>query len=127
MCPPCRVEMQPHVYEMAMIWTCPTCSGSFMPTDTLHAITVNESDPRTEDERLAAIDAASTKLPLLDHIRAPIPCPWCTQPMHRSIFDGDSGIAIDECDTCGVWLDPGELARAEAWREAKRAGLAPEA
>lgn len=117
--------MESRIYETAMIWSCPRCSGSFLPMDTMQAITVNESDPRTEDERLEAMDAATTKLPLLDHIRGAIPCPWCSEPMERSIFDGNSGIAIDECTTCGVWLDPGELARAEAWREARRAGMQP--
>jgi Zn-finger nucleic acid-binding protein len=124
-CPPCKVVMEPQLYEVAMIWACPQCRGTFMPYDQLLAIAANESEPRTEDERLAAMDAASTKLPLLDHIRVAIPCPWCEEPMERSIFDGNSGIAIDTCETCGVWLDPGELPRIEAWREACRAGLVP--
>jgi len=125
-CPACRIDMEPSFYEEAMIWACPKCRGTFMPKDQLHAITANEAAPRSDLDRLAALDAASTKLPLLDHIRGAIPCPWCREPMERSVFDGDSGIGIDECTTCGVWLDPGELARAEAWREAKRSGLRPD-
>ena len=97
-----------------------------MPLDQLHAITTNESVPRSWGEHVDAVDRASTKLPLLDHIRAPLECPWCSEQMHREVFDGDSGIGIDRCDSCGVWLDPGELQRAEAWREARRAGLRPE-
>lgn len=97
-----------------------------MPADQLLAITNNEAQPRTRDERLEALDRGSEKLPLLDHIRAAIECPWCSEPMERSVFDGNSGIGIDECATCGIWLDPGELERAEAWREAQRAGLPPE-
>lgn len=118
--------MQPAFYEEAMIWACPDCRGTFMPLDQLDAITANESRPRTDLEQLDAVDRASPKLPLLDHIRAELACPWCSDPMRRSVFDGDSGIGIDTCDTCGVWLDPGELERAEAWREARRAGLLSE-
>jgi Zn-finger nucleic acid-binding protein len=127
-CPVCKVDLQPAFYEAAMIWSCPDCSGTSMTPDELLAITNNESAPRTEDERLAAIDRASEKLPLLDHIRAQVACPWCSEPMGRAVFDGNSGIGIDQCVDCGVlWLDPGELERAEAWREARRAGLQPEA
>jgi Zn-finger nucleic acid-binding protein len=117
--------MQPSFYEEAMIWACADCRGTFMPIEQLHAITANESAPRTRDEQLDAVDRASSKLPLLDHIRAPIACPWCSEPMQRAVFDGTSGIGVDSCDSCGIWLDPGELERAEAWREARRAGLLP--
>jgi Zn-finger nucleic acid-binding protein len=125
-CPACRIDMEPAFYEEAMIWACPKCRGSFMPRDTLQAITANESAPRSDLEHLAAMDAASTKLPLLDLIRSAIPCPNCREPMTRAVFDGNSGIGVDECASCGIWLDPGELARAEAWREARRAGLRPD-
>ncbi len=113
--------MTPTMYETAMIWECPDCRGHFMPLDQLQAITNNESQPRTSDEHIDALERASEKLPLLDHIRAAIACPWCGEQMERSVFDRVSGIGIDHCDDCGVWLDPGELERAEAWREAVRA------
>lgn len=124
-CPVCSVDLAPSFYEAAMIWTCPECSGTSMTSDELLAITNNESAPRTEDERLAAIDRASEKLPLLDHIRAQLACPWCSAPMGRQVLDGNSGIGVDVCEGCDVlWLDPGELQCAEAWREAGRAGMA---
>jgi Zn-finger nucleic acid-binding protein len=126
-CPVCSVDLAPSFYEAAMIWACPECSGTSMTPDELQAITNNESAPRTEDERLAAMDRASDKLPLLDNIRAQLTCPWCRAPMGRIVFDGNSGIGLDQCIACDVlWLDPGELQRAEAWREARRAGYAPE-
>ena len=122
-CPVCTVDMAPTFYETAMIYSCPDCRGTFMPLDQLQAITNNETQPRSRDEHLEALDRACEKLPLLDHIRAPIPCPWCDEPMERSVFDDSSGIGIDQCAAHGVWLDPGELERAEAWREALRSGL----
>jgi Zn-finger nucleic acid-binding protein len=40
-----------------------------------------------------------------------VPCPACKNLMNRSNYGRRSGVVIDTCRNCGVWLDNNELNR----------------
>lgn len=47
-----------------------------------------------------------------------IKCPRCTKHMNRSNYGARSGVIIDSCKVCGIWLDGGELRKILAWAKA---------
>ena len=57
-CPTCRIDLAPTMYETAIVWACPVCTGTFMPRDQLYAITANMTHPRSDAERLDALHVA---------------------------------------------------------------------
>ncbi len=122
-CPTCILPLTSRVHERSVIWSCGRCEGVFLPAQELRTIVAEEAEPRSDDERRAAM-AASAAGPAPDELeQPPTECPWCATAMTRSNYGGDSGVLIDRCDACGIWLDGGELERIEAWAEAARAGM----
>lgn len=79
---------------------CAECGGRFIPGATFPA--------------LAAAVAAMPELQAPPGSVGPVRylrCPSCAGPLHRHNYLRVSGVVIDECRACGVWLDAGELER----------------
>ena len=84
----------------------------------------NISEPRSEGEQQAALQGYAAVTPgAADPTRC---CPVCGRPLEPVNYDKVSGMIVENCYDHGVWLDSGELERAEAWIEAasKREGPA---
>lgn len=112
-------------YEGMDMLACTQCRGRFVQFMRLRAILGDEREPRTWDERQAALEQAATAHEAPQDDRDPLPCPVCGLKMHRYVHQHSSGVWIDTCAPHGAWLDAGELEQLEAWTEAVRAGRQP--
>jgi Zn-finger nucleic acid-binding protein len=109
-------------YEGVDMLSCSQCSGRFVQFMRLRSILGDERQPRSWDERSAALDKAATAHRAERDERDPLPCPVCGLAMRRYVHQHSSGVWIDTCSPHGAWLDAGELEQLEAWTEATRAG-----
>jgi Zn-finger nucleic acid-binding protein len=114
-------------YESEQIEVCPTCTGVYVTHAALASVAHDDRVPRSEQERRDALAAADAREPI-DAANVVIRwCPDCASAMRRHTYAFSSGVVVDTCPLHGVWLDPGELQRIEAWTEGMRHGLQPEA
>jgi Zn-finger nucleic acid-binding protein len=121
-CPLCQKPLAAIRYEGALVHTCNHCGGEFIGPDDLTAII---------NQREAIFGAALRELcddhqPMFgvpaDADQRDLDCPACEGCMQLVNYGGDSGIAVDRCDTCGgVWLDHDELEKIqiimEKWKD----------
>lgn len=123
-CVACSRTLEPAEHEGVPIDQCPDGHGVWLDSGELRLIVESERAPRPAAEREAAIEGRepSTGAATTRHGR---PCPVCRTPMELVRYDETSGIEIETCLDHGVWLDSGELERAEAWIEANRAQSSP--
>ncbi|MCB0879897.1 MAG: zf-TFIIB domain-containing protein [Thermoleophilia bacterium] len=125
-CRSCQVELVSETYEHQRIDSCPLCLGVFLGQDALASIARDDRIPRSASERLEAFRTATDRM-ADDSDVAICRCCACNGPMRRHIYAFSSGVVVDTCDRHGVWLDAGELQRIEAWSEAMRHGIDPDA
>ena len=124
-CVICSVELQPEAHEGIDLIACPAGHGKWVEFTKLRLIVDTQTEPRSDAEREAAIEAGvPASAPDIDTqgVRA---CPVCQVSLEKVNYDETSSIMIDTCVDHGVWLDDNELPRIEAWIEANREELAP--
>lgn len=95
---------------------CSTCGGTWLDAGELRDV-VDRHDIDHGDEARARANAEPRAIAAGDQ-RPALSCPVCKNTLERYPYDEASGVLIDSCMTHGVWLDHGELERAEAWIEA---------
>jgi Zn-finger nucleic acid-binding protein len=123
-CTDCLEKLRVRVYEGTLVQECPRCRGFFIEHETLARIAREELEPRSDEERQAAADAALGRSYVGDASTVSARrCSACGELMQRYPYAFSSGVIVDGCSTHGIWLDLGELERIEAWAEADRRGM----
>ena len=109
-CPKCNQTLTGIDYEGVHVEVCPGCGGDFLSADELEHIMQARENRFTEQECIAAAQAAKITETPQKSINRVLKCPECGQPTHAVNYGDDSGIIIDKCSGCGgVWADKGEL------------------
>src|SRR5438477_453057 len=116
---------------MRILAACANCKTQYdvsgqKPNDTLRCrcgATIVVPEPRVQDARLVRCASCGgsrgARFELTDAEAVKyIPCPDCKSLMNRRNFAGVSGVIIDTCKNCGVWLDNQELNRIVRFIEA---------
>lgn len=102
-CPRCTTPLEPHHYRSYELDTCNQCDGIWLQPDEFAALTT-EFDVYRDDE-----SNPQYLRPGLSKSENYLPCANCKSMMSRRNFKSISGVLIDSCLHCGVWLDKGEL------------------
>lgn len=111
LCPRCTVPLQGRLLERIEIHECGGCAGLWVTVAEFESICSNKEGMGMAMRGLTAM-RHKTKFELnSDQVVKYIPCPQCKNLMNRRNFGGISGVIIDTCSKCGVWLDNQELNR----------------
>ncbi|HEY3321551.1 MAG TPA: zf-TFIIB domain-containing protein [Planctomycetota bacterium] len=111
LCPRCQLALQARTLETIQMYECASCAGMWLPVAAFEAIV---EDKETLSVAARGLDGrpnpARFELSAEQAVKY-IPCPACKNLMNRRNFAGISGVIIDTCKNCGVWLDNQELNR----------------
>ncbi len=112
LCPRCHVRLQGRTLEKIQIEECAGCAGVWLPVSAFESICKDNETLSMATRGLALKRGRRTKfeLTLAEAVKY-VPCPICRNLMNRRNFSGVSGVIIDTCRDCGVWLDNQELNR----------------
>jgi len=102
-CPRCSIPLQLHHYRNYELDECSQCEGVWLQPDEFSVLT-SEFDVYRDDE--SNPQYLRPGLPTSENY---LPCANCKSMMSRRNFKSISGVLIDSCLHCGVWLDKGEL------------------
>lgn len=102
-CPRCREALVISTFNKYQLDNCPSCKGLWVEPNKFKILTsefdVYRDDNSDPDFQRAPIPKAEGYLP----------CACCNKLMTRQNFKSISGVIIDLCIACGIWLDKGEL------------------
>jgi Zn-finger nucleic acid-binding protein len=108
-CPRCDCSLQTRTIDEFEINECGACGGMWLSADTFRVL----CDTKQTDgvvTRGLAMKKSRNHFELSDQDKVKyVPCPKCKNLMNRRNFGRVSGIVIDTCRDCGVWLDNQEL------------------
>jgi len=109
-CPRCKCKLQERVVnESLTLHECNGCGGIWLGVETFSELC------RTKQSRDVGIGMRGLRRKGFEATKEEqfqyIPCPACTQLMNRRNYANVSGVIIDTCRDCGVWLDNEELGR----------------
>lgn len=102
-CPRCKDRLEVHHYNGYQLDQCVNCQGLWVEPQEFKVLT-NELDVYRDESS----EPNYIKKPL-PRAEGYLPCACCSQLMTRQNFKAISGVIIDLCINCGVWLDQGEL------------------
>jgi Zn-finger nucleic acid-binding protein len=92
----------------ADMYTCDTCNGLWVDTETLQRLVSERLKPAPMiGTGIATPAPARIKLDPVQYA----PCPQCKRLMNRVNFAHASGVIVDVCTTHGTWFDADELRR----------------
>ena len=123
-CPACEGQLKTKQYEGIEVDQCTQCSGHWLDLKELLHIAQTQEETISQDIVAKTLSQAFSGIPQeeVDTLRK---CPHCQKPLRPVNYDYSSGIIIDQCSEHGVWLDQGELDKAQAhseqWREKAQA------
>jgi Zn-finger nucleic acid-binding protein len=110
-CPRCKVALQGRILEQIEIHECGGCAGLWVTAVDFETIVSSREAMGMTMRGLTALHH-KTKFEMdPEQTVKYIPCPKCRNLMNRRNFAGISGVIIDTCAKCGVWLDNQELNR----------------
>ncbi|MEW6364005.1 MAG: zf-TFIIB domain-containing protein [Acidobacteriota bacterium] len=89
---------------------CPACGGMWIAQETFERI-VNQQVEQREEKEYAHTVKVFGELSEVQYVK----CPECMRHMNRHNFARASGVIIDECRQCGIWLDHDELEKIAAY------------
>jgi Zn-finger nucleic acid-binding protein len=102
-CPRCSIALEQHHYRDYELDQCSQCEGLWLQPKEFSILT-SEFDVYRDDKS----DPEYIR-PALPKSENYLPCSNCKKMMSRRNFKSISGVLIDSCHHCGVWLDKGEL------------------
>jgi Zn-finger nucleic acid-binding protein len=117
LCPRCTVGLQGRHIESIALFECAGCAGMWLPAGTFEAICQNKETMGVAARGLGRGKSTRFELTAAEAVKY-VPCPQCKNLMNRRNFAGVSGVIIDTCRDCGVWLDNQELSRIVRFIEA---------
>ncbi|NMP32703.1 hypothetical protein HII17_14165 [Thalassotalea sp. M1531] len=102
-CPRCQISMEIHHYRGYDLDQCPACEGLWLEPEEFASLTTSLDVFRDEN--------SSPQYQKPAHVGAEsyLPCASCNKVMSRQNYKAISGIQIDSCIHCGIWLDRDEL------------------
>lgn len=109
-CPRCRLALQGRRIENIGLFECSVCAGMWLPTGTFESICKSRETMGAATRGLGLPRKTRFELTEAEAVKY-VPCPQCRNLMNRRNFAGVSGVIIDTCRECGVWLDNQELNR----------------
>ena len=111
-CPRCKTALQVRTVSEAQLWECASCGGLWVPAEVFTKLCA-EKDRAAVVKELASptrVQRRRFELSAEEKVKY-VPCPACKNLMNRSNYGRRSGVIIDTCRDCGVWLDNNELNR----------------
>ncbi len=102
-CPRCKESLSVHQFNGYQLDRCNSCQGLWLEPDEFKVLT-SEFDVYRDDNS----DPNFQRKPL-PKAEGYLPCACCNKVMTRQNFKAISGVLIDLCINCGIWLDHGEL------------------
>jgi len=102
-CPRCTQPLEIHQYRNYELDKCNQCEGLWLQPDEFSVLT-SEFDVYRDD-----VSNPQYLRPGLPKSENYLPCANCQKMMSRRNFKSISGVLIDSCLHCGVWLNKGEL------------------
>lgn len=102
-CPRCQTNLDIHHYNSFELDNCNTCNGLWIEPQEFNILT-SEFDVFRD-----ANSNPDYQKPSMPKSEGYLPCACCNKLMTRQNFKAISGVIIDMCINCGIWLDKGEL------------------
>ena len=102
-CPRCALPLTIKHYRKFELDQCKQCEGLWLEPEEF-AVLTSEFDVYRDNE-----SEPIYARPGLKKAENYLPCANCQKVMSRRNFKSISGVLIDACIHCGVWLDKGEL------------------
>lgn len=100
--------MRPVRFGGADMYTCDSCNGLWVDTETLQHLVADRIKPAPMlGTGIATPPAARIRLGPVEYA----PCPACKRLMNRVNFAHSSGVIVDVCTNHGTWFDADELRR----------------
>lgn len=124
-CPRCSTPLTTLTIEGQAALACPGNHGVWLDHAQLDAIVEDATDDATDAEEARAWRASDPD-PLALSTEQFWTCPACSRTLKKDIWKYGSGVVVDTCPEHGVWVEPGELERLEAWSEAWSSFVASE-
>ena len=102
-CPRCKTKLEVCQFNHFQLDGCKTCHGLWIEPEKFKVLT-SEFDVYRDDKS----DPCYIK-PAMPKSEGYLPCASCNKLMPRTNFKSISGVLIDSCLDCGIWLDKNEL------------------
>lgn len=102
-CPRCQIELK----KTDLGQLCPRCEGCWLGFDQL-TVALKLSESELQSSEIAA--TLYFREPGVC-LRPPVDCPVCGARCRRHLYLQKSEVVVDTCQTHGMWLDDGELAK----------------
>jgi Zn-finger nucleic acid-binding protein len=109
-CPRCKVPLQTRIVSKAGLFECADCAGLWLPVGVFENICSNSETMSAATRLFGPGKNKHFELAATEEVKY-MPCPGCKNLMNRRNFGRVSGVIIDTCRNCGVWLDNQELNR----------------
>lgn len=121
-CPRCEEKnlyvLKLELEDKILLDRCQSCFGIFFDPDELEFL-ISKATANVNEANLSLIDAALAEEACIQNWPVTyIPCPSCNKHMNRKLYGSRSGVVVDTCKSCGVWLDGGELRKILRWVKA---------
>ncbi len=119
-CPRCNIPLQTidlKIEGKFLIEKCGQCYGLFFDPGELEAL-LDKSVSNVFDINYKQLEQIRNTPRHDDYPVRYIKCPQCRKLMNRINFGSSSGVVVDKCRECGVWLDGGELKQLMEWVKA---------
>jgi len=111
-CPRCKVALSTHKLDQFDVTECGSCAGVWLGVETFDHICKSKETQSATTTGLKKARGRKNVFELsVDEQVQYVPCPKCRNLMNRRNFARVSGVIIDTCRDCGVWLDNQELSR----------------
>jgi Zn-finger nucleic acid-binding protein len=110
-CPVCRIGLHAQRVAEFELAECRGCHGLWIPHPGFDALVERALELRRKalaSPEPAANPRVSKANPHAQTVRY-LRCPACSEQLARRNFRRSSGVILDVCRRCGVWLDAGEL------------------
>jgi Zn-finger nucleic acid-binding protein len=117
-CPRCHLSLRKDRYEGVEVDFCDACWGCWLDDGEFARILESRGLEFSADEKdvVLAMMTASKAGP-----RGQLLCPRCRSFMEQLRYDERVELLIDRCPQHGVWLDAGEIKKAQAVAEQSKA------
>lgn len=116
-CPRCHLPLRREMYEGVEIDFCDSCWGCWLDNGEFSAIIESRDMEFSEAEKAKVLDVMSASKP---GPRGQILCPRCQNFMEQVQYSESVRLLVDRCPDHGVWLDAGEIKKAQAIGEKSR-------
>lgn len=113
-CPRCRTAMMSVRFGGWTVDECRSCRGLWF--DRAEVEPMLERFRKDREEALGRVAAAASHRSTISEMQVQyVRCPRCQDLMSRFNYAQTSGVIVDRCGRCGLWLDGGEFEKISAF------------